>query len=252
MDRFESVRNRLEDEAVQLFGVIAEVHLGMTGDRIFVRADLEDTILIFPNGSHRDNLIVDGGALDELSSLGLLRQPERFAYRVTGEGVNFYRWLRSQQGAAIAQTEAAVRETLQSADFAARHSGSARHLEKAFELLWRDNRSVQATSEIGDHLRKALMDVVNDLVGDAGQNSEAPGRQLEAWLAASTLQGRERTVLTDLVALAASTLRLDHRINHVRDELGKGEPAPSFQELRRAAFTTAFTCYELSEALRTR
>ena len=51
------------------------------------------------------------------------------------------------------------------------------------------------------------------------------------------------------ISWPASTLRLDHRLNHVRDEVGKGEPTPTYEEMRRAAFLTALVCYELDRAV---
>ncbi|MGH3451085.1 MAG: hypothetical protein ACRDQW_10240 [Haloechinothrix sp.] len=100
------------------------------------------------------------------------------------------------------------------------------------------------TSEVGDHLRKAIMDTVTDLLGE--QNQEQPATRLGAWLDRQvSLHSRERQVLTDLVQLTRSVLRLDHRLNHVRDETSKGEPPPDHEEMRRAAFLTAVVCHEL-------
>lgn len=100
-------------------------------------------------------------------------------------------------------------------EFAKRHAGAAHHLREAFELIWRGDVAEQVTSEVGDHLRKALMDTVTDLVGDstAGQQ-EKPVDRLEHWLAEGThVTRRDADVVKQLVELARAVLRLDQRLN---------------------------------------
>ena len=48
-----------------------------------------------------------------------------------------------------------------------------------------------------------------------------------------------------VVELARVVLRLDHRLNHIRDEADQREPDASWEEVRRATFTTTLACYEL-------
>ena len=130
--------------------------------------------------------------------------------------------------------------------FAAAHPGAAHHLSEAFDLLVSDRVDHQTVSEIGDHLRKALMDVVSDVVGDSGGKVEQPVKSLEAWLGAVDLGEREREVVVAVVQLARSCLRLDHRLNHIRDEVEIGEPEMTPAELRRAAFATAMACEQIA------
>jgi hypothetical protein len=100
-------------------------------------------------------------------------------------------------------------------------------------------------SEIGDHLRKALIDATTDVVGaEAGGEQEKPIQRLRAHVGRLLLPAREAEVLVQVVELARVVLRLDHRLNHIR-EADQGEPEVSWEEMRRAAFATAFACYEL-------
>lgn len=253
---FSHARDRLDLETLDLFGEMVEAHLEAgVGDKLFIRSDSQvGNGLIFSTKSvRRDWRGFNGGSLDDLVSFGLLhlgfggRGSKN--YRISADGVAFYRWLREQQGEPIAQVRTAVVDLIDSPRFATRQPGAAHHLAEAFSLLRTEGTSTQQTSEIGDHLRKAIMDATTAVLGeDPGQ--EKPIARLESWLDGNTtLHDRERPVLADLFRLAASTLRLDHRLNHVRDEVGKGEPAPTFEEMRRAAFMTALACYELDRAV---
>jgi hypothetical protein len=121
-------------------------------------------------------------------------------------------------------------------------------MREAFELLWAGAESNQVVSEIGDHLRKALMDVTTDVLGPGtATQQEMPVQRLKEWMTTqTTLSTRDADVVQQLVELARVVLRLDHRLNHVRDETDKGQPLPTPEEVRRAAFTTALVCYELA------
>lgn len=48
-----------------------------------------------------------------------------------------------------------------------------------------------------------------------------------------------------IVELARVVLRLDNRLNHVRDERDRAAPEVEWEEIRRAAFATTVACYEL-------
>ena len=99
----------------------------------------------------------DGGALEDLSVYGLLHVSYSSSgdptYRVSGDGLHFYRWQMSSLGGSVSQVEEAVRRLTDSPAFAERHPGSSHHLLKAFGLLWSDATDDQTISEIGDHLR---------------------------------------------------------------------------------------------------
>ncbi|MCA1702266.1 MAG: hypothetical protein LC808_02935 [Actinobacteria bacterium] len=248
---FATLHKRLDQDTLTLFGEMVEAHLATgTGDRLFIRADSWSGCgLIFSGKGNRQNWDgFNGGSLDDLCSYGLLHQGHSGGgnpnYRVSADGTTFYTWLRRKQGTAVDQTEQAVLQLTRSAEFAARHPGAAHHLGEAFELLSADRSGPQVCSEIGDHLRKAIMDTVTDLLG--GEDQEQPATRLDAWLDEhEALHPRERQVLADLTRLTRSIMRLDHRLNHIRDEASKGQPAPDYEEVRRAAFLTAVVCYEL-------
>lgn len=91
------------------------------------------------------------------------------------------------------------------------------------------------------------MDIVSDVVGEAGKQ-EQPIPRLKAWLEERSMADREREVLVALVELARVALRLDDRLNHIRDEADAGEPGATQAELRRAAFVTTLVCEQLDSA----
>jgi hypothetical protein len=250
---YEEVRRRLTPEALQLFREMIDAHLAAgPGEKLFIRADsMAGTGLIFTGkAARRDWDGFDGGALDDLVSYGLLHHnlggggtPN---YRIGGEALAFHRSLMEQEGSAVDQVGEQVQRFVGGSDFAAEHSGAAHHLRQAFELLWGGRTDDQVVSEIGDHLRKALMDITTDTVGSfASGEQERPIERLRAHLDGQSLSERERDVLGQLVELARVVLRLDHRLNHVRDETDKGRPAATWEEIRRASFVTALVCYEL-------
>jgi hypothetical protein len=207
-------------------------------------------MLFAGDGSRRQFSGFDGGAVEDLASWGLLHVGYSSSgtpnYRVTGEAQRFYRWLMQSKGSAIEQVEEQVRRFTDGSDFAKAHPGGAHHLREAFELLWGGRTDEQVVSEIGDHLRKALMDATTDVVGSttSGQQ-EKPIQRLRTHMDALALPAREADVVAQVVELARVVLRLDHRLNHIRDEADQGEPESSWEEVRRAAFTTALACYEL-------
>jgi hypothetical protein len=251
---YEDARRRLTSEAQQLFKEMVEAHLSAgPGDKLFIRADsLSGTGMVFTGGGSRRNWRgFDGGAIEDLVGYGLLHlgfsSQGTPNYRVGGEGLAFYRWLMQDEGAAVDQVGEQVQRFVSGSDFATKHPGSAHHLQQAFALLWEGRTDTQVVSEIGDHLRKALMDISTDTVGPAaGGEQEKPIERLQAHLQSQSLGEREQVVLTQLVEVARVVLRLDHRLNHVRDEKDKGHPAATWEEMRRASFLTALVAYELS------
>jgi len=252
MTSFDTIRSRLDHAATTLFVDMTETHLSATGDRFFARADAgSGTNLIFAgNGSNRTWTGFDGGALDDLVRYGLLSQSgmrRKEQYRITADGRAYHQWIQHQRGDALAQTEATTLSALQSASFVSVHPSAAHHLNEAFNLVLSDSLDDPTISEIGDHLRKALMDVVANIVPESEISAEQPARRLENWLNANQAIGdRERAVISELLNLTKAVLRLDHRLNHVRDEEHKGEAPATYAEVRRAAFTTAFTCSQLA------
>lgn len=253
---YEVVADRLTAEASALFRDMVAVHLEVgRGDRRFMFWEaMQGNGLVFvaEQGRKREWSNIDPGALDDLRVYGLLsvkyssgrsRTPN---YRITGEGLAFHRWWMAKQGSALDQVDTDVRRVIEGEAFAAKHAGAAHHLRKAFALLWHDRLDDQAVSELGDHLRKALMDTVTDVAGDAPGKQEKPIERLREWISGRDVNERERAVLDALFELARATLRLDHRLNHIRDEADLDQPPASKAELRRAAFITALVCDQLS------
>lgn len=250
---FAVVADRLTPEAEQLFTEMVEAHLASAGDRLFLLSEtMAGNSLMFTGKPRRDWRRVDKGALEDLARYGLLtrgRSGRTHNFRVNGDGVKFHEWFVRQSGQAVAQVENAAARLLASETFGRRFPGAKHHLDEASKLLWHGNTDDQTASEIGDHLRKALMDLTSVIVGDDGGRSEKPVERLEAHLAAADVSERERTVLVDLVGLARSCLRLDHRLNHVRDETDKELPLRGWDEARRAVSVTTLVCAELAIAL---
>ncbi len=249
---FADLASRMTPEALDLFREMAAAHIESTGDRRFMRSGsmgMGGSRLTFTgDGTSRRFQQVDVGAIEDICSWGLLHVSYGSrgtpTYRVTGEALRFYRWLMESQGAAIDQVEASVQRTVESSAFAEAHPGAAHHLNEAFALLWAERTSDQIVSEIGDHLRKALMDATTDIVGQGG-SQERPVERLRAHMATLSLSSREADVVARIVDLAEAVLRLDHRLNHVRDEADRGRGQVGWDEMRRAAFATALACYEL-------
>lgn len=249
---YEELCQRLTPEALALFQDMVAAHLESTGDRRFLRSDtMSGTSLTFTGeGTRRQFESVDVGALQDVVSYGLLHveygRRGTPNYRVSGEAQRLHRWLTEAQGSPLAQTEHEIRHVVDSDAFAAAHPAGSHHLREAFALLWSGRTDEPTVSEIGDHLRKALMDATTEVVGSAaGGAQEKPVQRLKQQLATLNIPAREADVFAQVVELARVVLRLDHRLNHIRDEADQGEPPATWEETRRAAFATALVCYEL-------
>ena len=254
----DALADYLPDEALSLFREMAALYVQSEGDRMFWTSHtFGGRSLVFEaNGTRQEIRGVDKGALDDLTSCGLLHmdftQSGDPVYRVSADGQRFYRRLMQSKGAAPSQVEDEVRRVVAGAEYAEAFPGSAHHLHEAFGLLWSGGTVDQIVSEIGDHLRKALMDATSELLGPTVDgDQEKPIERLKDYLEAADLPSREAAVVVQAVELARVVLRLDQRLSHIRDEADSGEPEAAWEETRRAAFTTAFVCYELSR-LRTR
>lgn len=253
---YEDLFGRLSPEALSLLREMVAAHLESSGDRMFIRASYlgqrGESLLFTGDGSRRSFDGIDGGAIEDLAAYGLLHvgysRKGTPNYRVGSEALAFYRWIMEQEGTGVAQVEEQVQRVIEGDAFAQAHPGAAHHLREAFALLWSGRTDDQVVSEVGDHLRKAIMDLTTDLIGGGG-DQERPIARLTERLNQATVSDRERAVLSQLVELARVSLRLDHRLNHIRDEADQGEPPATWEEVRRAAFATSLVCYELSRAL---
>jgi len=250
--RYQDLLDRLPAEAQTLLEDMAGLHLAAgPGDRSFMlspAAGSSGRTLYFPPGSGLSG--VDPGALEDLAGHGLLRaslsKKGTPNYRISGDGVLFYRWMMREKGRPIDTVDDEVQRFVKGDAFAGTHAGAAHHLTEAFDLLRSDRTDEQTVSEIGGHLRSALFDVVADVVGGDDSSREKPIESLVKYLAVKNMPEREAAVLTALTELARVTLGLDQRLDHARDESDKDHPPVSWEEIRRACFTSAFVCYELS------
>jgi hypothetical protein len=147
---------------------------------------------------------------------------------------------------ALRVVEDDTRRFLSNGAYAARHEAVAESLDTAFALLAAGKRDPEAIVEVGNHLRDALLRAINDVAGGPPPATvDHPILRLRDYVTALGLATREAKVATAVVDLARASLRLDHRLGSVNEAEAHGEPAVVMDELRRAAFATAFACYEL-------
>lgn len=253
MVSFGELSNRLSPESIELLVRMVRLHLeAEQGDRSFLSAGAalgrHGTLLIFTSPNLQSQLEgVDQGALNDLLHWQLLSttysRKGTPSHRVSSDGLAFYRFLMKERGEPVKQTEEAVRTLVDSEAFAAAHPSAAVHLTQAFELLWKDSTTDLTVSEIGGHLRSAIQDTVFDLTKDR-TNHEKPVAALKAYIGGAA--NRESRAVLALLDLVDAVNKLGQRVNHVRDEQGKGELPVSWKELRRACFLTAVACAELS------
>jgi hypothetical protein len=251
---YDDIAARLTHETEDMFREMVDAHLRASGDPLFIRADSSSGNALIMTGRGNPSWSgFDGGVLDDLVGFSLLRENYNTqgssTYRVTANGLHFHGWLMQRRGATVAQVEHEATELLSGDAYAASHPDAAHHLAEAFALLWSGQTDSQTVSEIGGHLRSALMDATTVAVGDDGGEQEKPIERLQRWteerLEGNNLPEREAEVVRRLTALADAVLRLDQRLDHVRDESDKGSPSVEWEETRRAAFVTTFVCYEL-------
>ncbi len=188
---YEVLEQRLTQEARALYCEMVEAHLATTGDRFFIRSDTfggAGMHFVGGGGTQRTWRGFDGGAIEDLAGYGLIHVSYTAKgtpnYRISGEGLAFFRWLQGSRGAAITQVEETVQRFVAGDAVARAHPGGAHHLREAFDLVWSDNPTGQVVSEIGDHLRKSLMDVTTGIVGSTTQGGqEKPVERLKEWIA---------------------------------------------------------------------
>jgi hypothetical protein len=99
-------------------------------------------------------------------------------------------------------------------------------------------------AEVGQHLRGALVDVVQASAGLTG-----PEENIAAAPKAARKVAVERgdEAVQALVTLAEKVTSFDQVIADARDEQAQGRPAADAETVRRAAFLTGLVCYELDQ-----
>lgn len=248
----EELADRLTPEAEELFCAMVEAHLASTSSRrnFLLAGTLQSDFLIFSGGAF-ERQEVQKFALDDLVSYGLLRMGYGSKgsphYTVSGESLRFYRALKQLRGKPVDSIEQVVRHLVDGPAFAKAYGSASEHVAEALALLWSDRTDVVTVSDLGGHLRSAVIDTVAGVTGSPVPNVEDIRAQLAAWLKGRT-EDREAALLVEVVETA---FKLDQRLTHVRDEVGKGAAPPTWNELRRAAFATVFACYELAQVTAT-
>jgi hypothetical protein len=152
----------------------------------------------------------------------------------------------ARRRSALRAIEDETRRFLASGTYAGRHPAIAENLDAAFDLLATEKLEPEVVVQIGNHLRDALLDAINDVAGEPPPGQDHPILRLRDYLAARGLATREAKVATSVVDLARAALRLDHRLGFAYNAEQHGEPAIVWDELRRAAFSSAYACYELA------
>jgi hypothetical protein len=184
--------------------------------------------------------------LNDLSSRGLLRisrydrrgDPQ---FELPADARDFERWRRGLPSP-VQQVEREVLQFVNDLGFGDRHPTAAKHLRAAFGLLTGSQLDVVDTTIVGDHLRKALIDV-----GGAAAAISDPDENLERVFRPRRVAAAERadTAVAMLIDFALALMSLDHSIEHVRDEISEHREPADVDTIRRAAFLTAVCCYEL-------
>jgi hypothetical protein len=147
---------------------------------------------------------------------------------------------------ALRSFEDETRRFLSNATYADRHPAVAENLDAAFALLATEKLEPDVVTEIGNHLRNAVLEAINDVAGEPPPGEDHPILRLRDRVATMNLAVREAKVVTSVVDLARASLRLDHRLGFPHHAEQHGEPAIVWDELRRAAFASAYACYELA------
>lgn len=148
---------------------------------------------------------------------------------------------------ALGQFEHEVRRLLAGAEYSDAHPGASRFLADAFDLLWSGKTERDVAVRIGDLLSNALVQAIDNLLGPAPPGEDRPLLRLRDFLTMLGLPLREAKVAGAVVELARVALRHDHRLSTIHEEVQQGEPDIVWDELRRAAFATAYACYELDQ-----
>lgn len=244
------IAKRLTPDAEALFVAMVDAHLASRkGDREFVLMQLGEGSYIYWTGdSTFSENTADESALRDLAGYGLLRVVRHGndgapTYDIPGDGLAFYRALREVRGQPITNVESAVRRLTEGAEFARTHSGVSDHLRMALELLWSDRVDDKTVSNLGSHLRSAIIDLVNTMAGATSEDvASSLKRALDSCAQEGRIQEREVVMLLELVRACQS---LNKRLTHIRDETSKGRPLRNWDELRRATYLTTVLCSEL-------
>jgi hypothetical protein len=245
------IADRLTPAAEALLLEMVDRHLAAseTIKRIFIASEtFSGATLLFGGEAVGGRNKLDIAALNDLADYGLLRTVLRKTgttlYEVSGETLAFVKWLRSYRGGPMAALEHETRRLADGDEFAVRNATAAHHLREALALLdTADPTRLEVASELGNHLRSALIDVAQVVTG-ATIDVEKAGDHLTTWAATQSAR-RDAKVLASFVQLAADVQRLNQRLTHARDEAGKNEPPISWGELRRATLVTSLCCHEL-------
>ena len=251
MTTYGEIAEMITPEGEELFYSMIDAHLAAAGapHRYWLGHLMQDGYRLMFVGDETlwPQRPVDRSALEDLIGWGLIRRRPAGRdphFDIPAQSIRFHRFLRSQRGQPVDTVERSARNFVEGAFFAQRHPLAAGHLTKAFELLWSDSLDHKTVSELGGHLRSALIEVVTALAGPS-KDPEAVNARLRDWLAAQeSLEDRSAAALVEYVN---AVQHVNQRLTHIRDEEGKGRPTVQWSELRRACFMSSGCCYELGQ-----
>jgi hypothetical protein len=242
---------RLTSDAEAIFVAMVDAHIASTkGDREFLSIQLaEGSDFVWTGDSEFSHDTADQSALHDLVDHGLLRIVRHSndggpVYDIPGEGLEFYRALRSN-GRSRSPTWSlrsggSLTEPLSLAPMALCRG----ILRTALDLLWSERLDDQTVSKLGSHLRSSIIDLVNAMTGTTSEDVATNLKlALDARAQAGRIQEREVTTLLELTRACQS---LNQRLTHIRDETSKGRPIRNWDELRRATYLTTVLCSELA------
>ncbi|HAM23832.1 MAG TPA: hypothetical protein DCQ04_16515 [Actinobacteria bacterium] len=250
---FTVIEAQLDRSTLELLDRLVELHLnalpGKRQEFFWVRSSSlagDHDQLAWLGGEQRgEHVPFTGHDLQTLHDTGFFPRTNggRNAFRVNQDAIRFYRWRVQRRGPApLEQAEGAVRSLLDDpTKLQRRHPEAARLLNDAYAHLWGEMTD-DIIVNIGGSLRSALSALTADLVGHT-TNPEQVENALRPWLTEpGRLPPRHGEAMAAHLGLV---VKCSQRLNHLYDERSKGQPTPTWDEVRRTAFAVALLCYEL-------
>jgi hypothetical protein len=194
------------------------------------------------------------GDLRELAHWGLLRinytSQGNEQFDVTGNGRQYYAWMKQQEGEPVEQVEAEVRRFLQAENFRHLHGRAYERWAEAEAALWEAETTPQFT-DLGHACREAIQLFVTDLVEqhqppDVNPDLQKTVDRLRAVMGTVDLSDAVDEFAAALLAYFGTVSDLVQRQEH--GALKEGE-ALKWEDARRVVFQTAMVMFELDRVL---
>ena len=181
--------------------------------------------------------------LNLVSEIGYSKNATRF--EVTAQSVKFYRYLQQQVGEVVDQvTQSSFHETSDGTRFARHHPEAARRLRTARDLLAIESDLKTTATDIGPHLRAALLDVASTKLIDF---EGSPERSIDELVRRTCGRHEHADPATALLAqYAQEVLRQAQRLTHLKDEEHKERALTGWKELQRSVRLATVACAELA------